>query len=215
MNKKFYYTQGCKELRDFINSIGITYVSGDISRYGYYFDGENIVHDNLSLLHGMSNYIYLELDEFIEYIKNVLNIKEAQPEPKTYYTRGCESLRLFFRQNNIDIYGGEESFGYYFEGDEIKFDSFDYLKDLNGFVFVELNEFIARTSILLDIKEALQVTKAHYAIMVDGKQTLAMLYDSIEEARELAKKMALKELRTTSILQCIERVEILTETIKM
>jgi hypothetical protein len=86
----------------------------------------------------MSNYIYLEIDEFIEYSKNVLNVKEAQPEPKTLY-----------------------------------------------------------------------------AIMVDGKQTPAMLYDSIEEARELAKKMALKELRTTYILQCIERVEILTETIKM
>jgi hypothetical protein len=142
MNKKFYYTQGCKELRDFINSIGITYVSGDISRYGYYFDGENIVHDNLSLLHGMSNYICLELDEFIEYIKNVLNIEEVKEEE---------------------------------EEEAIKF----------------------------------------YAIMVDGKQTPAMLYDSIEEARELAKKMALKELRTTYILQCIERVEILTETIKM
>ena len=138
MNKKFYYTGGCQELSDFFKAIGITSVSGDISRYGYYFDGTNIVHDNLSMLNGMSNYIYLELDEFIEYIKNVLNIKESQPEPKILY-----------------------------------------------------------------------------AIMVDGKQTPSMLYDSIEEARELAKKMALKELRTTYILQCIERVEILTETIKM
>jgi hypothetical protein len=141
MNKKFYYTKGCQELSDFFKAIGITSVSGDISRYGYYFDGTNIVHDNLSMLNGMSNYIYLGLDEFIEYIKNVLNIEEVKEE----------------------------------EEEAIKF----------------------------------------YAIMVDGKQTPAVLHKSIDEAREVAKKMALKELRTTYILQCIERVEILTETIKM
>lgn len=134
---------------------------------------------------------------------------------KFYYTKGCEALRVFFRQNNIDIYGGEETFGYYFEDGNVKADSCDYLRTLNNFKFVKLNEFISRTSILLDIKEAIRVTKTHYAIMVDGKQTPAMLYDSIEEARELAKRMTLKELRTTYILQCIERVEILTETIKM
>ena len=134
---------------------------------------------------------------------------------KFYYTHGCEALRIFFRQNNIDIFGGEETFGYYFEDGNVKADSCDYLGTLNNFKFVKLNEFIARASIELDIKEALRVTKTHYAIMVDGKQTPAMLYDSIEEARELAKKMALKELRTTYILQCVERVEILTETIKM
>jgi hypothetical protein len=141
MNKKFYYTRGCQKLSDFFKAIGITSISGDKGDklwLVYYFDGENIVHDTFANLEHSRNYIYLELDEFIEYIKNVLNIKEVQTEPKTLY-----------------------------------------------------------------------------AIMVDGKQTPAMLYDSIEEAKELAKKMALKELRTTYILQCIERVEILTETIKM
>jgi len=138
MNKKFYYTRGCEKLRDFFKSIEFPDLSGDVKRYGYYLNGKKFIHDNLDVLNEMSNYIYLEIDEFIEYSKNVLNVKEAQPEPKTLY-----------------------------------------------------------------------------AIMVDGKQTPAMLYDSIEEARELAKKMALKELRTTYILQCIERVEILTETIKM
>jgi len=144
MNKKFYYTRGCQKLSDFFKAIGITSISGDKGDklwLVYYFDGENIVHDTFANLEHSRNYIYLELDEFIEYIKNVLNIEEVKEE----------------------------------EEEAIKF----------------------------------------YAIMVDGKQTPAVLHKSIDEAREVAKKMALKELRTTYILQCIERVEILTETIKM